>query len=121
MSEESLEVAVAEEEPEGIAEEEEEGGEEQEEEKKSDSEEEAPKEEPEKPEEDEEGEAKPTEEAEAKAEPEEAAAPSKPKKLTNQFNYCERAALTYNLPTRVRKFYVMTLYLSSCYQKALKF
>lgn len=23
------------------------------------------------------------------------------KKLTNQFNFCERAALTYNLPTRV--------------------
>lgn len=25
----------------------------------------------------------------------------KPKKLTNQFNYCERAALTYNNPNRV--------------------
>lgn len=25
------------------------------------------------------------------------------KKLTNQFNFCERAALTYNLPTRVMK------------------
>lgn len=25
----------------------------------------------------------------------------KPKKLTNQFNFCERAALTYNNPTRV--------------------
>lgn len=30
----------------------------------------------------------------------------KPKKLTNQFNFCERAALTYNNPTRVhRHFY----------------
>lgn len=25
----------------------------------------------------------------------------KPRKLTNQFNFCERAALTYNNPTRV--------------------
>lgn len=25
----------------------------------------------------------------------------KPKKLTNQFNFCERAAQTYNNPTRV--------------------
>lgn len=29
-------------------------------------------------------------------------AAGKPKKLTNQFNFCERAALTYNNPTRVR-------------------
>lgn len=27
----------------------------------------------------------------------------KPKKLTNQFNFCERAALTYNNPTRVHR------------------
>lgn len=26
----------------------------------------------------------------------------KPKKLTNQFNFCERAALTYNNPFRVK-------------------
>lgn len=30
-----------------------------------------------------------------------AAVGGKPKKLTNQFNFCERAALTYNNPTRV--------------------
>lgn len=28
----------------------------------------------------------------------------KPKKLTNQFNFCERAALTYNNPTRVKQY-----------------
>ncbi|XP_018330112.1 dynein intermediate chain 2, ciliary [Agrilus planipennis] len=47
-------------------------------------------------------EAAPPAEAEAKgdAEDDEEGKPSKPKKLTNQFNYSDRAAQTYNLPTR---------------------
>ena len=28
----------------------------------------------------------------------------KPKKIPNQFNFCERAALTYNNPIRVNKY-----------------
>lgn len=43
------------------------------------------------------------EDVEGKAdEDEHAHATGKPKKLTNQFNFCERAALTYNNPCRVR-------------------
>lgn len=38
-------------------------------------------------------------------------AAGKPKKLTNQFNFCERAALTYNNPTRVCLLLILFFYL----------
>ncbi|XP_060526762.1 dynein intermediate chain 2, ciliary isoform X2 [Cylas formicarius] len=49
-----------------------------------------------------EGEGEPEGEVEVKAEapPKKAPKGGKPRKLTNQFNFCERAALTYNNPTR---------------------
>lgn len=40
-------------------------------------------------------------EAPEPAEPEEEASAAPKKKLTNQFNFCERAALTYSNPSRV--------------------
>lgn len=69
-------------------------------EEKDEDEEAVPKKEEEKPEEDEEGEG----EGEAETKTEVSKAPAKggkPRKLTNQFNFCERAALTYNNPIRV--------------------
>lgn len=50
----------------------------------------------------EEVEAEKADDAEGKGDDEEPVqATGKPKKLTNQFNFCERAALTYNSPFRV--------------------
>jgi len=45
------------------------------------------------------------EDARDEADDEEEDEKTKPKKIPNQFNFCERAALTYSNPTRVSKFY----------------
>lgn len=55
-----------------------------------------------------EAEAEYEQELEAEPEPEEdEIEKAKPKKLPNQFNYCERAALTYDNPVRVRITYFL--------------
>lgn len=47
-------------------------------------------------------------ELEAEPEPEEdEVEKAKPKKIPNQFNFCERAALTYDNPMRVRILYLL--------------
>lgn len=41
--------------------------------------------------------------------------PGKAKKLTNQFNFCERAALTYNNLDRVRRIKVEAFFSITCF------
>lgn len=80
----------------------EEDNQEKDEEPKDEDEEGIEKKEDEKPEHEEEEEGEGEGEVETNVEaPKPAAKGGKPRKLTNQFNFCERAALTYNNPTRV--------------------